>query len=268
MEQQSKFHYGFPSIAYDGSKSHIARQLIDFLPPKGRLFIDLFAGRGNFFWALATLAPDRFERYMLNDFKTGPFFEAIRTHGHKVQPSNFNDLEAIRHECARIKLKLKAHDYDLATISPEERLLEPYLTFGGRGYRSGGSAKRWAPERFQRTILGAQKLLLDLNPRITTSPWDQLLPFLRKLTWDDCIYLDPPYFGCDMNSYDPWSIEEYKQLIDFLKFAPCKWVLSEYRHSMYTKVFGEPRVIPVRCNVGNLPKNRSQREECVWTNWA
>jgi site-specific DNA-adenine methylase len=255
----SQFRYGFPSIYYDGSKARIAEDLIELLPRNGRRCIDIFAGRGNFSWAVLTLIPTRFSSYHLNDIQTAPFFDAIITNAHKIKPpESLEESTRTYLKCKGIK-KVKGYD----ALSANQKLLEPYLTFGGRGYCSGGPAKKINAASFQRSVLECQRLLTTHPVTITKLHWMNLLSDI-KLNWKDFVYFDPPYFNGDVRAYKPWQLSEYKSFIEFLEQAPFRWMLSEYQEPMYVKAFGKP-VYRKSIPCGQNPKKRI--EECVWINY-
>ena len=88
-----------PAIPYPGGKARLAKQIISFLPPEGRTYIEPFAGRGNLFWA-AVEAGLKFQRWWLNDLNTAPFFEAIQTLGDKIEvpPRSRKEFEKQREQ--------------------------------------------------------------------------------------------------------------------------------------------------------------------------
>jgi len=65
-----------PSFAYPGSKHRLAKHLIPMLPPEGKRFVDVFAGRGNVTWRVMSLL--RYEQFWLNDILTLPFLNGLK----------------------------------------------------------------------------------------------------------------------------------------------------------------------------------------------
>jgi hypothetical protein len=86
-----------PTIAYPGGKARLAGKLTSFLPTRGRVYIEPFAGRGNLFWAAAERGL-KFRRWWLNDIATAPFFAAIQELGNsiKVPPRSRDVYERYR----------------------------------------------------------------------------------------------------------------------------------------------------------------------------
>jgi hypothetical protein len=66
----------FPGFAYPGAKVRLGRQLAAMLPPEGKRFVDLFAGRGNVTWAVMSLL--RYEEFWLNDIQSFPFLDGLK----------------------------------------------------------------------------------------------------------------------------------------------------------------------------------------------
>jgi site-specific DNA-adenine methylase len=96
---------------------------------------------------------------------------------------------------------------------------------------------------------------------------------LKGLGSDDFVYLDPPYFGTDVRSYSPRTVD-FPALIQALKVARFKWVLSEYAHPMYLSAFGSPyaqRRVQVSVKVVNAAVKATDGDthavESIWRNF-
>jgi site-specific DNA-adenine methylase len=244
-----------PIIAYPGAKGRMAKELIAFMPETGRYFIDLFAGRGNVAFSLMAMHPERFERWWLNDIQTAGFFEKTRTHGSLIRvPEGLRDM---RLQYSRFLARKRANRVPtIASI-----LLEPYLSPRG-GYGKGGPATQIAvlAETYRERLRLRQRLMRNNSVKITAKDW-KALP-LDRLTADDFVFLDPPYYECDVRAYKSWPLEEHLKMVDMLKRARFKWMLTEYRQGFYVDAFGEPFHTK---NVANLASaNGSRRTECVW----
>lgn len=115
-------------IAYPGGKCRLAKTICSFAPQFGGTYCEPFAGRGNVFWTAAGIL--KYRRWWLNDIGTKPFFDAISKVGNTVEVPyrTRNDWADTREDYYRYK------DAD----SDEARILEPFLTFSGAGYNSGG----------------------------------------------------------------------------------------------------------------------------------
>src|ERR1035437_7415276 len=111
-------------IAYPGGKVRLAQTIVSFLPKRGRTYCEPFAGRGSVFFAAASRL--QFKHWWLNDIATAPFFEAMLRIGDTVEVPPRVEEEYYR-------------QWELSRRGDERAIiLEPYLTFGGGGYGSGG----------------------------------------------------------------------------------------------------------------------------------
>jgi site-specific DNA-adenine methylase len=246
----------YPAIPYPGGKGRMAPTLVSLMPQSGRRYVEPFAGRGNVFWAAASVRLG-FERWVLNDLHTGAFFEAIRTLGNTVEVP-----EKTQDEYRRQRKAFSSGD--LIAI-----LLEPYLTFAGGGYSLGGwgGRKSATAEHYTRTLRNCHRLMASTDVRVTSSDW-------KKLAWDelgpdDFVYLDPPYLASDVRPYGSANVI-HEELVCFLKRAKFKWMLSEYPKDLYLREFGEPFFTEnVQLKTANYHKNggKERRLECLWKNY-
>src|SRR5271170_728365 len=117
-----------PTIAYAGAKRQMAPTLVDLMP-EGRVHVDVFAGKGSVTWAAMTLG--NFGGFWINDTATAPFFQAIQSHGHKVQPPS--TIPAMRRLYDQMLVRKKAGRQTIQGI-----LLEPLLSRDGGGYGLSG----------------------------------------------------------------------------------------------------------------------------------
>jgi hypothetical protein len=79
-----------PTFGYPGGKAHLARTLVDLMPPSGRRYVEPFAGRGNVFWVASELD---YQEWHINDIRTASWFEAIRDHGHDLKVPQCTRME-------------------------------------------------------------------------------------------------------------------------------------------------------------------------------
>jgi len=111
-------------IPYPGGKVRLAQTIVSFLPKRGRTYCEPFVGRGSVFFAGASRL--QFKQWWLNDIATASFFEAILRFGDIVEVPPRSKEEYYR-------------QWELARLGDQRAIiLEPYLTFGGGGYGSGG----------------------------------------------------------------------------------------------------------------------------------
>ena len=239
-------------IAYPGGKVRLAQTIVSFLPKVGRTYCEPFAGRGNVFWAAISKGL-RYRRWWLNDIATAPFFEAITRIGNTVEVP-----PRVAEEYYRQWGRARRGD-ERAII------LEPYLTFGGGGYGSGGfgNKKGASQSGYTKIIRECHRLLRDAVPRITALDWRDL--GLEKLTEDDVVFLDPPYSNADVRSYRNDALS-HEELVDILLRAKFRWLLSGYLHPALHRL-GDPfwakdvKLLSIR-------GEQEPRTECLWSNFA
>jgi hypothetical protein len=249
-----------PKIAYPGGKGRIAKQIISFLPPEGRTYLEPFCGRANLFWEAAKQGL-KFRKWWLNDLATAPFLESIRTHGHTIEvpPRSRTEFEKQRE-------RFKFGD-------PTAILLSPHLSFSGGLYESGckggsGSGDDGggvSSSGYQRTLRECHQILTRTRPKITGLDWRHL--GLEKLTQDDVVVLDPPYPSARVKAYSDATVD-YETLVDVLLRAKFKWVLCGYPHPLLHRL-GPPiwardmQLLCVRIKAG-----QEDRSECLWANYS
>lgn len=257
-------HFGeCPGFAYQGGKWKMRDWITPYLPEDSSLFVEPFAGRGNIFWLQAWLGKVR--RYHLNDLRTYKLFNAIKT----------VDLNRLPEQ-----VSLPEEKYWKQLIEAEDPLglvMEPMLYRAGgcaeNGYYIGGrkdeSGKEWRAyyrlEYLNRLNI-CRCMLTKIPGQITGLPFEQL-PWKD---WDRkvLVYLDPPYYKVDVQTYSDKDLN-YEVLIDTLRRARCRWVLSEYRQEMYVRAFGEPYATrQFSKTIGkSINGGRGWGEECLWRNF-
>jgi site-specific DNA-adenine methylase len=92
---------------------------------------------------------------------------------------------------------------------------------------------------------------------------------LSGLGEDDFVYLDPPYYGAKVNGYRSDDIN-HSEMIEVLKAAKFRWMLSEYRQPFYTEAFGDPyceMTVQLRSTNFHDDGGKERRVECVWRNY-
>lgn len=240
-----------PTIPYPGAKGRLAPTLVSFMPEQGGMFLDMFAGRGNVFWAAAINR--RFKRWTVNDIATARFFKAIWDHG-----ASMSVPIRTREEFVRQRDRFGSGD-------PTAILLEPYLTYSGGGYRNGGfgGARSASAKGYQTTLRRCSEILRSTRATILARDWHDLP--LTRLGADDFAFIDPPYLGADVRAYSS-SQFDYPGLVRALVRAKFRWLLTEYRQPIYEKCLGAPfyeRHVQLACD--NL-RTRT-RVECCWKNY-
>lgn len=245
-----------PTIPYPGGKARLAPTLVSLMPRSGRRYLEPFAGRGNVFWAAASI-PLLFQLWILNDIRTAPFFEAVRAIGSTVEVP-----ERSREEFDRQREAFKAG-------SPTADVLEPYLTFGGGGYGNGmGGTGRVSTAGYARALRACHDLMVATDVEVTSKDWTQI-PW-PDYDPNDFVYFDPPYIGANVRPYKSGDLN-HEDLARFLRDAPFRWMLSEYKHDLYLRELGPPfwtKEVQLRAPSYRLANGGKERRiECVWKNY-
>jgi site-specific DNA-adenine methylase len=245
-----------PIFPYPGGKGRLSPKIVEYIPKKGRKFIDLFAGRGNITFRAISERLD-YREWVLNDNLTGPFFRAIRDHGDKFKATEKSHEEYERYA------ELAKH------ADPDALLMEPFLCFNGGTYKAnnlkGAGGGRRTPESYTDVVRHAHQLLVEKKVRITDKDWWDCLE-AEQLGPDDFVMVDGPYIGCNVGAYVAESICP-TELIAYLQSAKFNWLLTEHEQPLYVTAFGEPAYKKeVQLRSCNVQKTREKRTECIWTN--
>jgi site-specific DNA-adenine methylase len=245
-----------PSFPYPGGKGRLSSKIVEYIPKKGRKFIDLFSGRGNVtFRAIAEELG--YNEWVLNDINMAPFFRAIRDYG-----AEFRATPITKAEYYRLGELAKQGD-------PHAWLMEPFLCYNGGRYfvnwTKGAGGGRRKPESITNVVRLAHRLLVEKQVRITDMDWLDCLK-AENLGPDDFVFVDAPYIGCDVDAYSAESICP-TELIEYLQKAPFPWVFTEYEQPLYVTAFGEPAYKKeVQLRSCEVQKTKEKRTECIWTN--
>lgn len=237
-----------PTFAYPGGKARLRRRLVAYFPTSGRRYIEPFAGRGNVFFLARSVL--NFKHWLLNDLYTFPFFCA-------VQSVDFNLLpETVDRDAFQV---LKAH-----AESPLAALLEPRVTYSGKGYAFGHSGRVANHIPYQKChyikMLEAARGL-PAGVALFRQAWDRLPYGLYGP--DDFVYFDPPYDGTAIGSYP--NID-HEHLLSLLSTASFRWALSGYATPLYLSRLGPPAIAWERCAeiAATSGQSGQKRIECLW----
>jgi site-specific DNA-adenine methylase len=239
-----------PTIPYPGAKGKLAPKLVSMMPRSGGLFIEPVAGRGNVFYSAAMHLD--FDKWWLNDIQTAPFFRAL-----KGMKRSFVVPERTKEEF--IKYRELHQKGDVSAI-----LLEPYLTFSGGGYKKAGfGGKRSANAlNYGKTLSVCSSLLRKNKVKITQVDWEKIN--FDKLGADDFVFFDPPYLGADVRAYS--NQFNHVKMVEVLKNAKFKWMLTEYEQPLYLNELGQPcERLQVQLACDGIGTKR--RVECIWKNY-
>lgn len=230
-----------------GGKVRLRKWLIEKFPQNGRIYFEPFAGLGNVFYLSKQQL--KFSEWQLNDIN--PFLKILQNFDVNELPCTVNKDE---------------FSYWKNLNSNCSKIIEPRITFGGKGYSFGysgssGNHVGYSRENYQLQVLNAKFLLA--NCLITTACYKEI--DFSKFTSEDFIYFDPPYFGTKA-SYP--NIDHLK-LIQMLNSLECKWAISGYENEIYSslrflKKFSIQRNSEIK---GSSKKAYSGVREILWTNY-
>jgi site-specific DNA-adenine methylase len=243
-----------PGFAYPGAKVRLRKTIVSFMPTTCATYAEPFAGRGNVFWLAASTLP--YSNWWVNDTRTAPFFQSLISIGSTL------DVPAhTREEFERQKSASKQDD-------PAAILLEPYLTYNGGGYAAGYRQAEGSPTqaRYERTVRQAHQILIRTKPQITADDWKVVVSHLGE---NDFAYFDPPYIRAQVHSYRPCDIN-HLELVDELKSAKYRWILSEYPNDLYLDAFGPPfwtKDVQLCSTNFRDDGGKERRVECLWRNY-
>jgi hypothetical protein len=242
-----------PAFAYPGGKKFLRNVIASYMPPSGRIYCEPFSGRLNV--SLLAVQTKNFLDWHVNDIRMAPFIRALITHA--------NIIEVPEHTRGEFERQKSANPDD-----PMALLLAPYLTYSGAGYQAGYRSAKGAPLRpnYQITLRRAHDLLVYNQPRITSLDWKLAVSDLGP---DDFVYLDPPYREAVVQGYKASDLD-HDEMIDLLKKAPFRWLLSEYAHPLYLRAFGEPifrKDVQLRSTNFRNDRGQARRVECLWRNY-
>jgi hypothetical protein len=241
-------------IPQEGSKGRLVANLLWRIPAKGRWFVDLFAGGGTV--SLNVMGTKQYAKYFINDLYTAKLFRAILAVRGQcgILPRTRETYEVF---CEIVK---QHPDWPLAVIW--ERCMTLQAGKWGRGYGVRGVK----PENYSRTVARAYGLMEKCHPVITQKDWREFP--LTDCTWDDMVFVDPPYQGTDTALYDSKNFD-HRPLVDALAGAKFRWMLCGYDNLLYRKVFGSPRFSAESWTPRGVKAGHGSRTriECVWANY-
>lgn len=235
-----------PVFAYPGGKAKLSRTFIPYFPPTGGTFCDVFAGRGNVFFAAASTL--QYSKWWINDIRTIPFFSAMFLFGDMVEVTkrtreNFDGLSA-------------------APNSVEAILNEPRMTYSGGGWAAGFGSDKHIVSRdtYRKRLIEGQRLLTQCRARFTSWDWRRVV---EELGEDDFAFLDPPYRNASVHPYSATDVN-HEEMVGILLSAKFRWALSEYPDPLYIEAFGAPIWQQERSCAMSVNRRTERRMECLW----
>jgi site-specific DNA-adenine methylase len=240
-----------------GGKARLRKWLVDHFPDGGALdggmfYIEPFAGKGNvFFEAVQRL---RFIYWELNDVDT-TFLQALR----------YADLGELPESVSKEEFpswKAKAEQGNWIA-----RLIEPRITFAGKGYAAGYSGTSGTHVGYSgtlyRQVCREARRLLEKTSYIKQRDWQETLDVADSSCF---VYLDPPYYGTTAS----YGNIDHSELVLRLNAAEFNWALSGYRNRLYDGDLHFQCRFDYERNSEIKSSNSGKREaviETLWTNY-
>ncbi len=239
---------GAPFFPYQGSKANIRTWVIQFMPQKGRMYVEPFGGRGNmFFLAKQQL---NFKKWQINDLNSSGFFNNLASADVTQMPDAVD-------QNAFADYKANRQDAWSQILEPEISHLGHYRG-GYKGNYSKDNSWKFDKNKYADRVNSAKESLKDVQ--ITNVSWDQL-PY-SKYGSQDFIYFDPPYLGTDNRYYKDI---DHNAFLDTVKSLKARWMVSMVNHPLYVEKLGEPVAVKDRQATLRAVQKKSERlTECIW----
>lgn len=242
-----------PSFRHVGGKARLRAWLTDRFPSEGSFYEEPFAGKTNVFFLAAQKL--KFNYWILSDIDTA-FLESLA----------LADLDSLPPSVTKETFttwRERAEGND-----PIARVIEPRITFAGKGYRYGfsgtsGSHVGYDGRRYRETCLSARDILRVATVR--RRDWRETLD-LATGEAGEFLYLDPPYY----NTNAPYGQIDHRELVKRLNSASFLWALSGYRNDLYDARLEFKCRFEYERNSEIKSSNSGKREpviETLWTNY-
>jgi site-specific DNA-adenine methylase len=235
-----------PIFAYPGGKGKLSRIFVPYFPQIGGTFCDVFAGRGNVFFAAASML--QYCNWWINDIRTISWFTNMLMWGDIVEVTertreNFDRLSSVPE-------------------SVEAILNEPRMTYSGGGWdaKFGSDSHIVSRNTYRRRLIEGQRLLAQCGTRFTD--WDYKR-VLEKLGPADFALLDPTYRNAFVHPYSAKDLN-HEEMVDILLSATFSWALCEYPDPLYVEAFGAPVWQKERSCAMSVNRRTDRRMECLW----
>lgn len=233
-----------------GGKARLRKWLVSLMPQSCETYIEPFVGKGNVFYLSRNVI--QAVSWTLSDIDCR-FLLAL-------QQADFDMLPAYIERVDYLRWKLAQND----AISI---LVEPRITFAGKGYAHGfsgssGTHVGYSGLHYKPVCQAARLLLADAT--IIQRSWEDTL---ASVNCADFVYLDPPYYGTQAS----YNNIDHAALVNTLNQAKFKWLLSGYDNQLYSKNLQFLRKLTCERNSEIKSSNIGMRIpviETVWMNYV
>ncbi len=257
---------------YIGGKSILSKLIVELIP-EHEIYVEPFVGAGHVFFA-----KERSKIEVLNDAdsKIANLFYCVAFH-YKEFWSRFRWLVYSRAIRKKLSQELKKKEtVKLGDVgSAVKWFFLAYSSFGGNPYGGFGySTKGGEAKRLKNAMLRLRKI----HKRLLGNVFIECLDFedvMKK--WDSektFFYCDPPYYRAEHYYSKLFQKEDHIRLLNRLKQAKGKWILSGYHNELYdTELKGFPYVeidVPkpsYGITVNSKHQTRPRATEVLWFNY-
>jgi DNA adenine methylase len=260
-------------FSYIGGKHYLAKLIVELIP-EHEIYVEPFSGAGHVFFA-----KERSKTEVLNDAdsKIANLFYCVAFRFNEFW-SKFRWLVYSR--AIRKKLSQELKGKELEELGDVDSAVGMFFLlnsgfggnpYGGLGYSTDkrGEAKRLKTAMFR---------LRNIHKRLLGDVFIECLDFEDAMNkWDrreTFFYCDPPYYGVEHYHEKAFSKEDHLRLLNRLKKAKGKWILSGYHNELYdAELKGLPYVeidIPkpsYGITVNSKRKDRPRATEVLWFNY-
>lgn len=238
-----------PAFRHMGGKARLREWLIGLFPKTGYRYIEPFAGKGNVFYLVKQNLD--YNYYILNDLDG--FLCVLKTFDCYLLPEKINK---------------KNFSYWKKTKNKTAKILEPRITFAGKGYKFGFSGSSGTHVGYdKKNYTNNCQIAINLLQKTDIYRYDYyyLLSSL-DITENDFIYFDPPYY----NTKTCYNNIDHEKLIKLINKLKCNWALSGYASELYTKNLKYKNKYVFERNSEIKSSNKGERvpvNEILWTNY-
>jgi DNA adenine methylase len=258
---------------YIGGKHFLAKLIVELIP-EHEIYVEPFTGAGHVFFT-----KERSKVEVLNDAdsKIANLFYCVAFH-FKEFWSKFRWLVYSRAIRQKLTQELKGKRVELGDVdSAVGVLFLAYSSIGGTLY-GGFSYSRTGDRLRGKDLKNAMLRLRCIHKRLLGNVFIECLDFEDVMNrWDSektFFYCDPPYYNAEHYYDKHFGKEDHHRLLNRLKQAKGKWILSGYHNELYDKELQDFPYIEVNVSkpsygitVNSKSKTRPRAIEVLWLNY-